>query len=310
VDLDERAGRVTKLSRNDVSDLFGDGSEEVRYEVWAPPAGGPAPGRVVVESRGRETARIDYVSIERGPAAAIPAGDRRRDRGRIVSPDEIVLREVEPRLFAADLDSINTRVFVAEFQDHVVVLEGAYGSRICDRIAAKVREKFAKPVRYFAFSHLHGQYVGGVRSWVAEGATVIVPPTTAPLVKAVVEAPHEFRPDALSREPKPLRTETVKERRRLEDPTNALEIFNIESDHTDEYFVFYFPGQKVLLTGDLLFYRPGKPLAGRSKKLCSTVAKLGLDVERYYATWPLAGYGTKNVVTRDEMREACEGDSK
>jgi hypothetical protein len=41
-------------------------------------------------------------------------------------------------------------------------------------------------------------------------------------------------------------------------------------------------------------------------KLCETVRKLGLDVETYVATWPLDGYGTKNVVTRAEIGAACE----
>lgn len=86
---------------------------------------------------------------------------------------------------------------------------------------------------------------------------------------------------------------------------NALEIHNVESGHTDEYFIFWFPRQKVLLSGDLLFYRPGKPLTGRSKQLCATIARLGLDVETCIATWPLDGYGTRNVVTGAELREAC-----
>jgi glyoxylase-like metal-dependent hydrolase (beta-lactamase superfamily II) len=85
-----------------------------------------------------------------------------------------------------------------------------------------------------------------------------------------------------------------------------VELYNVESGHTDEYLIVYFPRQKVLLTGDLLFYRPGKPLGDRSMKLCETVRKLGLDVETYVATWPLDGYGTKNVVTRAEIGAACE----
>lgn len=36
--------------------------------------------------------------------------------------------------------------------------------------------------------------------------------------------------------------------RRLQDATNALEIYNVASEHTDEYFVVWFPGPKVLLT--------------------------------------------------------------
>ena len=58
-------------------------------------------------------------------------------------------------------------------------------------------------------------------------------------------------------------------------------------------------------TGDLLFYREGKPLSGRSKQLCDTVKKLGLDVATYVPTWPLAGYETKNIVTAEEMRRGC-----
>jgi len=62
----------------------------------------------------------------------------------------------------------------------------------------------------------------------------------------------------------------------------------------------------TLLTGDLMFLCPGKPFSGRSKQLCATVAKLGLDVDTYVATWPLNGYGTKPIVTRAEFQTACE----
>jgi glyoxylase-like metal-dependent hydrolase (beta-lactamase superfamily II) len=194
---------------------------------------------------------------------------------------------------------------VAEFSDHLLVYEGAWDSRNSDPIAARIRERFKKPIRYYAFSHIHSQYVGGTRSYVHEGATVLVPPTTAPLIETMVKEGRRLRPDALSAEPREPRMESVPKSRRLRDKTNTAEIYNIESGHTDEYLIVYFPKQKILLTGDLLFYYPGKPLTGRSRMLCETVRKLGLDVETYAPTWPLQGYGTKNMVTRDEMRAAC-----
>lgn len=306
VQRDARSGGIAKLERRVDHDLFGDGSEVVSFEGWTSAAGYATPGgRVSVMLRGRETARFDFTSVDRDSLVAVPARDREGDRWRILSPDEITIREVAPHLFNVDLDSVNTRVTIAEFADHLVVLEGAFSSFNCDLIAEKVRARFHKPVRYFAFSHLHGQYVGGTRTWVHEGATVIVPPTTAPLIETVVHASRDLRPDAFSRDPKPLHIETVKEHRRLEDGTNVLDIYNIEQDHTDEYFVFHFPKQKILLTGDLLFVRSGKPLPKRSQYVCKAVAKYGLDVEMYYATWPLNGYGTRNIVTGEEMRAAC-----
>jgi glyoxylase-like metal-dependent hydrolase (beta-lactamase superfamily II) len=201
---------------------------------------------------------------------------------------------------------MDTRVTIAEFADYLFVIEGAYNSRNCDLIAKKVHEKFNKPVKYFAFSHLHGQYIGGVRSWVAADATVLVPPTTMPMVDTIIKYEHSLRPDALSASPRELTIESIEKKKSIKDKINTIEIYNVESQHTDEYFIFYFPTQKILLTGDLLFYRPGQPLKGRSKKLCETVQKLGLDVDKYYCTWPLNSYGTKNIVTREEMAEGCK----
>jgi glyoxylase-like metal-dependent hydrolase (beta-lactamase superfamily II) len=300
----DRVGNLAALTRRVHDEVYGDGTEVVRWEGWR--AGTPAtPGKVTVTRRGRQIA-----ALELGPPAAadsirVPAGDRDRDRWRLAASTEVVPREIAPHLYAIDLDTLNTRVVIAEFADHLMVLEGAWNSRTCERIAAALRTRFRLPVRAFAFSHIHGQYVGGARAWVHEGATVIVPPTSAPLIEQIVKAPFDLMPDALSREPRPLKLQTVKDSLHVEDSVNAITVYNVPSGHTDEYFIFYFPRQKVLLAGDLFFYRPGKPLSGRAKQLCETVHRLGLDVRTLYATWPLNGYGTQSIVNGDELRQAC-----
>ncbi len=298
VAIDAKSARIKGLKHRVFSEVHGDGEEEVVF--------GSSPARVIVRRGGRETARFDFGAPEPVDAVDIPSGDSRRDRGHAIDAREITFSELAPHLFTIDLASLSTRVIVAEFDDHLVVIEGAYNARIGDQLVRAVREKFGKPVRYFAFSHLHGQYIGSTRSFVAEGATILVPETTAPMIVEIAKAPTTLRPDALSKAPREPKLETVKTSRRLADATTALEIYNVVSEHTDEYFVFWFPGPKILLTGDLLFYRPERPLTGRSKRVCRTVAELGLQPERYVATWPLDGLGTKNIVSGDEMRTACE----
>jgi glyoxylase-like metal-dependent hydrolase (beta-lactamase superfamily II) len=290
---------------------LGDGEETVAYAYISIPT---APDRVVTIARrnGIEVAQLTFNSAtQEKPESLPPAGQRRidvEDHNTVhqLAPGQVDFTEIVPHVFAIDLDSLNTRVTVAEFSDSLVVLEGAYGSVVCDALADAIRARFHKPVRMFAFSHLHAQYSGGTRSWVHEGATIVVPPSTEPLIRQMVAAPFKLRPDALEREPKPLHILTVPQHLHVEDSMNALDIYNVESGHTDEYFLFHFPRQKVLLTGDLMFLRPGKPFSGRSKQLCATVAKLGLDVDTYVATWPLNGYGTKPIVTREEFQAACE----
>ncbi len=309
IDLDpaSRTDRIRALRFEYSSYTYGDQALEVRYEGWPSDPSASSPGRVVMSTLGREVLRVDFTNTERVDSVGIAIGDRKRDRQWVAPLAEIVPREIAPHLFTIDLASLNMRVFVAEFQDFVMVYEGAWDSRNSDPIAARIRERFKKPVRYYAFSHIHSQYVAGTRSYVHQGATVLVPPTTAPLIETMVREGRRLRPDALAAEPRPLRMETVPKVRRIEDRMNAAEVHNVESDHTDEYLVVYFPRQKVLLTGDLLFYRPGQKLSGRSLKLWENVKRLKLDVETYVATWPLDGYGTKNVVTREEVSRAATG---
>lgn len=297
VETSASTGRILRVSHREFDELYGDGLEEVVY--------GSSDRSVTVRRLGREAARFELGPPETIDAVVIPQGDERRDDGHFVDPRELTLNELAPHLFTIELPSLNTRVTVAEFADYLVVIEGAYNAAVGDALVQAIRSRLHKPIRYHAFSHLHGQYIGSTRSFIAEGATIVVPETTAPMIEQMARAPHTLQPDALAARPRTAKIERVKTSFRLADDANELTIYNVVSEHTDEYFISWFPGPKILLTGDLLFYRPGKPLSGRSKRLCRTIAELGLSPDRYVCTWPLAGYETKNVVSGEEMREAC-----
>jgi len=296
----DKGKTVTGLIRNQAHDVLGDAKEQIAYKR--------SDGLVTTSVRFDDRVVAEFVFEKPQPieTVEIPKGDERRDEGHVIEAREIAFTEIAPHLFSIDLASMNSRVFVVEFADHLAVIEGAYNSRNGDLIARAVQARFAKPVRWHAFSHLHGQYIGSTRSWIAGGATILVPPTTAPLIeKMAPRFAHTNHPDAQTTAAAPLKIETVERTKKLEDGTNAFEIFNVPSEHTDEYFVFWFPGPKVLLTGDLLFYRPGKPLTGRSKRVCQTIQELGIEPERLVATWPLDGFGTENIVTGEKMKAAC-----
>ena len=290
----DKGKSVATLRRSRADDLF-DVSEQIAYARF--------PDRASVRVGDREVAAFSFEALGSIEQVEIPKGDPSRDRGHVIEAREIAFTEIAPHLFSIDLASTSSRVFVVELAEGLAVLEGAYNARNGDLIARAIKERFGKPVRWHAFSHLHGQYVGSARSFIAEGATILVPKTTVPLIeKMAPKFASQWHGDAQMKAAAPLKLETVERSRKLED---VLEIYNVPSEHTDEYFLFWFPGPKVLLTGDLLFYRPGKPLTGRSKRLCQTIEELGLQPERLVATWPLDGYGTKNVVTGEELKAAC-----
>ena len=237
-----------------------------------------------------------------------PTGEPDRDAAMVLPPEAFVFRDLGGGLFACELARPNARVFVVEFRDQLFVFEGVFTSRNAEALLAAAQARFGKPVKHFAFSHLHPQYVGGVRAHAAAGAAILVPPTTVPLVEQVLAAPFGLRPDAWSRVDRaasPPRIEPIADRWRHEDDAAAVEVIvNRRSEHTDEYLMVHLPRTGTLLTGDLLFLRPNQPLAGRSLTLARHVEALGLRVDRCLTTWPLRWPG-KNDVTGDELRAAA-----
>ena len=65
---------------------------------------------------------------------------------------------------------------IVAMKDHLVVFDAPYGekqSRWVDR-AAKAKYP-GKPIKYLVLTHHHMDHTGGMRTYVAEGATIVVP---------------------------------------------------------------------------------------------------------------------------------------
>jgi glyoxylase-like metal-dependent hydrolase (beta-lactamase superfamily II) len=292
----DRPAAIRSLTRLLHHDIAGSQSETIAYE-------GPV---VTITRAGRRIARFEFGPQESQAAPRCPLGDPGRDEALVIPPEDFVFLDYGGGLFGCELERANSRVFVVEFEDRLLVFEGTFTSRNTEHLAQAVKARFGKPVTHFAFSHIHGQYLGGVRAWAAQGATVLAPPSSLPAIRETLAAPFGLRPDAWSRAPGPLRLEAVPQRwHHADERAEVLLINDPQSDHTDEYLLVYLPRTKTLLTGDLLFYRPGQPLRGRSLTLARYIAALGLQVDRCLITWPLDWPG-KNDLTGADLRQAAE----
>ncbi len=285
IHVDPKTLLISRVEKSISNPLFGDLLEITNYSEWIDRGGFRFPSRIIITDGGRQRVALDVVDASRGSSLPkLPKGSERSP----LTAEDIEFREVAPHLFAADLAVQNTRIYVAEFDDFLFVIEGAFNAHNGDVLVRRIHERFSKPIRYHSFSHIHGQYAGSVRSFIADGATVITTPTGAEYVRQIAASTHGFDADSLSARPRAARIEEVKTNRTIEDATNSVAIYNVESQHTDDYNVFYFPRSKTILAGDLLCVRgTDQPLKSRSKLFVSGVQKLGLEVERALITWPL-----------------------
>lgn len=178
----------------------------------------------------------------------------------------------------------NQNTLIVEFADHIVAVEAPGSSDGSDAVIKRVKELIpGKPIRYIAMTHHHGDHIGGLRSYIAEGASVITTPGNRGVVERTAAAPQN---DRLRREPKPAQILTIEKGKRvLSDATRRLELIDIgPNPHAREMVVAWLPNERVLFQGDLFFVpannAPFGPPQPTTVAFAKKLKKLGLPVER------------------------------
>ena len=173
-----------------------------------------------------------------------------------------------------------------EFKDYVVVVEAPLNEERSNAVIAEVKKLVPnKPIKYLINSHHHFDHSGGLRTYVAEGVTVITNEANKPYYEKIWKAPHTLEPDKLSQSPKKATFVTYKEKYVLTDGSRTLEVHRIEGDNHNEYMSFvYLPAEKILIEAD--DYTPPPPNApplnavalGFANNLYDNLQRLKLDV--------------------------------
>ena len=168
------------------------------------------------------------------------------------------------------------------FKDQVVVIEAGANNRYSAAGIAEIK-KIApdKPIRYLVSTHFHFDHLSGVRSYIAEGTTIVTTPTAKSVIERIANTPHVMRPDALSRNPKAPVIETIAYKRVFDDGVHKVELYRFASPHAGEMIVAYLPQEKILFEADMLdISEGGRVVAGDDTiDLAKQIERLGLQVE-------------------------------
>ena len=192
-----------------------------------------------------------------------------------------------------------------EFRDHIVVVDApeteARSLAVMDAIKRVIP---GKPIRYVVNTHTHFDHAGGLRTYAAEGATIITQARNVPYYEQVWMNPRTIDPDRLARSGRKPVFEGVVGNRTLRDGSRELVIYHqAGSMHNAGMLMVFLPREKILIEADTFTpaNTPNDPPAGLSNlvQFYDVVQRLKLDVEQVV---PIHG----RVTTLDEAREAIE----
>jgi glyoxylase-like metal-dependent hydrolase (beta-lactamase superfamily II) len=322
--IDSQSRLLTKVEFLEDDPLYGDTYNELFFADWRPVGALKLPFNWTYRVNGQVvmTEHIDSIEndVDLGSVdftvpedlAQTDSGDGRRGeqssqwllrRVALTSPldeeqTQVELTEVAKGVF--HLTGGTHHSMVMEMADHLIVVEAPlYEERSQAVLAALGKKSPGKPVRYVVNTHFHNDHSGGLRAYVAVGATVITGKVNQEFFQKIFLAPHTRVPDSLQKNPKPAVIETVEaEKKVLSAGGQVVEIYPVKTSHVEGMLVAYLPREKLLFVSDL--FSPGAPrqVPAWCQELLDALQRFGLQVERI-----VGGHGKVSALA--ELRQAA-----
>jgi glyoxylase-like metal-dependent hydrolase (beta-lactamase superfamily II) len=178
-----------------------------------------------------------------------------------------------------------------EFKDYIAVVEAPLDEKrnlaVIEEIVKLIPNK---PIRFLVNTHQHFDHIGGLRTYVHIGATIITHQKNFDFyTRDVVNyAPRTLEPDMVALWPptelvEGYQYETVRENYRLSDGAREMHISYVQPlGHVEGMLMAYLPKEKIAIEADLFDPpTPGVPVpmaTAANRSFYNHVQRLGLDV--------------------------------
>jgi len=198
-----------------------------------------------------------------------------------------------------------------EFRDFVTVIEAPLNEERSLAVIGEVTKLIPnKPIKYVVNTHHHFDHIGGLRTYLAQGATIITDQGNKEFLEQVMfnPAPRTLQPDRFAtyypyfvggRRPLPI--ETVNQKYVVSDGVRTIDLYPMQGLNHHEYMLIaYLPKEKILVNADL--YSP--PAQGAAppapnanmRSLNQNIQRLKLDVAQHVPIHGVPG-------TMDQFRQ-------
>jgi glyoxylase-like metal-dependent hydrolase (beta-lactamase superfamily II) len=284
--------------------LEGDSSYLLRYADWRKTDNVMTPFGLRYELNGRPLQEEQVKSVRyNAPLASdmfwIPESIRNQQPDAAPIASQWILRRVAGNVSYQDMgrpasiqwnrladgvhkiQGVGHATIVVEMRDHLIAVEGPLYEARTAPVVKSIREKFpAKPIRYIVPTHHHLDHAGGIRAFMASGATVIAPFLAKEFYSRVASAPHTRQPDSLEKQRGGVVIEAFAGGPRvLSDGARQVEVHPMPTSHAEDLVVIYLPAEKIVIEADHISPRNGEvrttPLV---KEFITGLDKLNLDV--------------------------------
>ena len=264
--------------------IVGDMLVETVYSGYKDFGGVMFPSRIVQSQDGYPSLDLTIASVTKNPAVDIPVPDNVRNAPP-PPPVTVASAKLADGIFYLTGGSHHS--LAVEMKDHIVVVDVPQTEQRATAVLAKAKEVIpGKPIRFLVTSHHHWDHLGGIRTAIDEGATIVTHQSNKAFLERVAKTPHTINPDRLSTSKKSVKIQTVGDKGVLTDGTRTIELHLLKSyEHTGDMLVVYLPKERILGEPDA-FTSPATPTTPLvvtavpyAAALYDNIKRLNLDVQ-------------------------------
>jgi hypothetical protein len=235
------------------------------------------------------------VALRRGAPAAAPNGQvpyqwilRRMGNGFYLDSDALytddggALRMQDVAANTTFVTGGSHNAMIVATNNYLVVFDAAGDDGMSNKVLEMAAQKYpGKAVRYVVLTHHHIDHTGGVRAYVAQGATLVVGKGDGAFWRKSLSAPHNLDLYPLKGNVTPKVIE-VDGKWSVNDGGRAIEAYSLDNPHATGYLIPYIPDVKIGWVTDL--WNPGAPIMAVNPGLVAIVRgveKAGIQPERF-----------------------------
>ncbi len=270
------------IRTRDDDNINGDSNYDLVLGGWTQIGGARLAKSLSYQINGVEVAKLNYGTVTANPAIAadtlaVPAAIqaavkqpatkdvpyqwvlRRLFLTRLTDSDAIIyptggglkLVELAPNVQHVQGGTANN--LIVAMKDYLIIFDAPYGELQSRWTIDAAKAKYpGKPIKYLVLTHHHMDHTGGMRTYAAEGATIIVPSPDKAYFEKDVKSPHTLVPDDLQKKPRAATIVEVKDQMSLKDDTDEVRLYRIPNPHVQGMFIGYLPKHNIVYVTDLV----------------------------------------------------------
>jgi len=178
---------------------------------------------------------------------------RFNDSDNIIYPNGGSLKLVELAPNVQHVEGGTANNLIVAMKDYLVIFDAPYGELQSRWVIDAAKAKYpGKPIKYLVLTHHHMDHTGGMRTYVADGATVIVPSADKGYFEKDVKSPHTVAPDDLQKKPRTPEIVEVKDQYTIKDDATEVRLYYITNPHVQGMLIGHVVTGNIVYVTDLI----------------------------------------------------------